>query len=118
MTLRSVTGFATPLAQLIHHGKHNDRDFRPGDTPEQYEARAIAFMESPMVGTRIQECIDSEGDILRYNPETEEFGVISPTFELRTYFKPMPASVAPADWPSDKTHHCANNLAYFLRECK
>lgn len=45
------------------------------------------------------------GDTVRFNPETDEFGVIRPDGTIRTYYRPNP-----------KLHGFATNLDYFNSE--
>jgi filamentous hemagglutinin len=42
------------------------------------------------------------GDVVRYNPATDEFGVVKPDGTIRTYYKPDPAR-----------HGRPTNLDYF-----
>jgi filamentous hemagglutinin len=62
--------------------------------------QAEAFLTGPKVGG-VLEKVRPNGDIVRYNPVTDGFGVASPT-AIRTYYKPDPA-----------VHGYPTNLDYF-----
>ena len=71
-----------------------------------YQALADTFLGTPMNADTI-ECIRArENDKIRYNPVTNEFGVLRDSNIIRTYFKPTPV------W-----HGLPTNLDYFLQEC-
>ena len=75
-------------------------------TEEEYELLADTFLGSPL-DPGAQECIRvSNGDIIRYNRITDEFGVLSAAGVIRTYFKPNPIF-----------HRQPTNLDYFRKEC-
>lgn len=66
-----------------------------------YGAMAKTFLTGPLaVGTLEKK--RGNGDAIRYNPNTEEFGVISTAGVVRTYFIPNPA-----------VHGYPTNLDYF-----
>ena len=46
-------------------------------------------------------------DVVRFDPATDEFGVLSRYGIIRTYYKPVPG----------RTHHKSSNLAYFRAQC-
>jgi filamentous hemagglutinin len=48
------------------------------------------------------EKVRANGDIVRYNPATEEFGIVKSDGTIRTYYKPDPAN-----------HGFPTNLDYF-----
>lgn len=50
----------------------------------------------------VLEKVRSNGDIVRYNPSTDEFGVVSSGGSIRTYYKPGPT-----------VHGKDSNLEYF-----
>ena len=72
----------------------------------QYEAMADAFLLGPKSSTAL-DYTRSQGDVVRFDPVTDEFGVLSATGEVRTYFKPVPGV----------THARSTNLAYFEVSC-
>ncbi len=81
----------------------------------QYEAFADRFMTSPL-HYNLKQCERRNGDIVRYDVVTEEFGVLAATGILRTYYKPVRC----ADLPPGSTADCHNfrdNLTYFNYEC-
>ena len=65
----------------------------------------------------MHECRRKKGDVLRYDPTTEEFGVVSSAGIIRTYFKPIPC----ASLPPMIRHNChglPSNIEYFKTECR
>jgi len=75
-------------------------------TEEEYEALADAFIGGPL-SENTKECKRSNGDKIRYNFRTEEYGVLSGDGYIRTYFKPKP-----------RIHRHRTNFIYFKSECK
>lgn len=100
----TYTGGFNP-AKLADHFKLHGADFGAA-TPAAYEAMADGFLGGPKSTTTL-ECIRPQGDILRYNPATEEFGVLAPNGEIRTYFKPKP-----------REHGFPTNREYFNAQCQ
>ena len=94
-------GFAD-AAKLQDHFDRHGGDFG-AKTPAEYEAQAKAFLTGPKP-SGVLEKVRSNGDIGRYNPTTDEFGVASPS-AIRTYFKPDPT-----------VHGMPTNLDYFLAQ--
>ncbi len=83
------------------HFKDHRKEFGV-HTERQYEQRAAHFMggttpKGVWQGTRPQ-----SKDVVRYNPKTHEFGVISKDGHIRTYHKADP-----------KTHKMGTNARYF-----
>jgi len=68
-------------AHFIKHGYQ----FGP-ITENEYLEDARKLLDAPE-GSGVLEKIRENGDILRYNPATNEFGVMTPTGRIRTYFK-------------------------------
>ena len=80
------SGFASNEKLEAHFEKHG-AEFGAG-TPGEYAARAKGFMEGPK-GPGVLEKLRPNGDVVRYNPATNEFGVKTRGGIIRTYFKPM-----------------------------
>jgi hypothetical protein len=64
----------------------------------------------------------SKGDVLRYDPMTEEYGVLSTAGLIRTYFKPLPCIKLPIPMRAavrmkGKCHPQTDNKEYFNAEC-
>lgn len=119
MTLRS-RGFLNVRQRSLHWGAHGD-DFKAG-TPDEYEHLADEFLTKTLAAG-MQEHIRSRGDKIRYDPRTEEFGIMDVGGVIRTYFIPVPCSSLPATERvlakrRGLCHDCVNNLIYFKRECK
>lgn len=98
-----TAGFVNPR-KLADHYKLHGSDFG-ATTPAGYEALADAFLGGPKTATTL-ECIRGQGDIVRFDPTTDEYGVLAANGEIRTYFKPQPAE-----------HGHPINLDYFHAEC-
>ena len=96
-------GFKSP-AHLRRHCLDHMREVG-ASTCVEYLAFATNFMTKPKTGT-MHEYTRSKGDCLRYDESTQEFGLISNSGVLRSYFKPNPA-----------IHGLPSNLDYFGREC-
>lgn len=56
-------------------------------------------------GREVMQAVRKNGDIVRYNPKTKQFGVVRKDGVIRTYFKPDPAK-----------HKLKTNEDYFRQE--
>jgi hypothetical protein len=81
--------FANSSALQDHFDRHG-ADFG-AESADQYQSSASALLSGPLPAGVLQ-ITRSNGDIVRFNPETNEFGVASPT-SIRTYFIPNPQSM-------------------------
>jgi hypothetical protein len=116
LSLTYTSGF-DPAALLDHFQKHSGR-MQNVATPSDYEARADALFVTPRP-TDILECTRLDGDVVRFNPRTDEYGVVGPGLIIRTYYVPVPCrTLAPQNRLPGKCHHAPTNLAYFKRNCK
>ncbi len=102
-------GFNTAGDRLQHWGDHH-ADFEPPPCSEtDYEARADRFLGGPKP-SHVLECprTMNNGKIrtCRYDPDTNEYGVLSADGRLLTYFKPKTA-----------IHRLASNEYYFHHNC-
>lgn len=96
-------GFLT-TDELVHHFFEHRAEFGVPDACT-YLLMADRFLGQSL--GRALECTRRNGDLVRYNPSTEEFGVLGRDRVIRTYFKPDPY------W------HCEpDNLVYFQAECR
>lgn len=90
-------------------------------TEQEYLVRANAFLAgSKPIG--VQECTRRRnrlGDVVRYNPVTEEFGILSQRGQtILTYFRPIPCHAAPpAIMAAGNCHGLQTNQDYFRQEC-
>ncbi|MDR6834239.1 MULTISPECIES: RHS repeat-associated core domain-containing protein [unclassified Sphingopyxis] len=97
-----VAGFASGALRNSHFAKHSGEfGFK---TAQAYERAAGNFL-SGKAGRGVLEGTRKSGDIVRFNPKTNEFGVLSKGGNVRTYFKPDTAE-----------HGLKTNLEYFKRE--
>jgi len=75
-------------------------------TEAEYEALADTFLGGPNDPNTL-ECIRRrDGALLRYNPVTNEYGVLRKNGIIKTYFKPDVAR-----------HKKPTNFDYFIEEC-
>lgn len=90
---------------------------------EDYERSADAFLGG-VVPPGVHECARKEGDRLRYDPQTEAYGVIDIAGVIRTYYKPVPCLsirdllTRAAVRQAGMCHGKATNLLYFQSECE
>jgi len=80
---RLTRGFQSQI-KLLRHFQDHGHEFGAA-TAEDYEAKADIFLGSPL-NPGIQECTRSDGDTLRYSRTTKEFGVLTDTNHIRTYY--------------------------------
>jgi pyocin large subunit-like protein len=97
-------GFSDPYALRSHFAAHQ-AEFSFA-TSAEYEEAADKFLTGTKRGTT-KEGRRRNGDLVRYDVITEEFGVMSSGKVIRTYFIPDPAD-----------HNFTTNLDYFKHECK
>jgi pyocin large subunit-like protein len=113
-------GFADSRRLGTHFQEHGG-DFGASNAIE-YEAHADMFL-SGQCPAHVHEFIRSKGDIMRYDPMTEAFGVLGADGVIRTFLKPLPCSKVPisvrsAMRLSGRCHEHVDNLTYFQAECK
>lgn len=87
-------------AKLDDHFARHGSDFGAKNKLE-YQAQADKFLTAPKLAGVLEKARPN-GDIVRYNPGTDEFGVVSSGGSIRTYYKPDPA-----------VHGKGSNLDYF-----
>ena len=92
--------------KLAEHFFDHGADFGAA-TEFDYLNLAIRFLTSvPPIGATL-ECKRKRGDRIRFDPVTNEFGVLAGDgVTIRTYYKSNPAR-----------HRMATNEEYFRREC-
>jgi hypothetical protein len=108
-------GFADSARRVTHYGDHA-KDFGAA-TDIQYEQMADIFLgRKAPVGAF--ECYRIGGDLVRYNPATNELGVLSATGIIHTYFKPKFCKYATAEEIAKrKCHRRKTHLDYAKRLC-
>lgn len=87
-------------AKLQDHFSRHGADFA-SPTAADYETAADDFLTGSREPGTLEK-LRPNGDIVRYNPATGEFGIVNSSGEIRTYFKPDPA-----------VHGYPTNLDYF-----
>ena len=104
-----------PIELLQHFADHGSEFAATG--PAEYERMADDFWANPRP-PHVQECRRARGDMVRFDPMTDAYGVIDSANVIRTFFKPVPcASVALAQRATMKRagqcHAEVTNLVYF-----
>jgi hypothetical protein len=108
-------GFADNIRRLTHFGDHA-ADFGAA-TDLEYEQMADAFLGGPPP-SGAYECTRIQGDLVRYNPVTNELGVISITKVIHTYFKPkFCKDSTPEQIARKKCHKNPTHLEYVKKIC-
>jgi pyocin large subunit-like protein len=112
-------GFVSSV-QLGRHFAQHGAGFGAGNIAE-YERLADTFLGDTKP-PYVQECFRSRGDCVRFDPSTNEYGVVDSSGIIRTYFKPVPCSSLPASIRNairmaGRCHGQASNLLYFQSEC-
>jgi len=97
----NAKGFADQNKLASHFNKHNDEFNPPFASEQEYEQAAKKFLSGEPSSDVLQR-VRPNGDIVRFNPTTNEFGVISKSGVIRTYFIPDPIK------------NGISNLEYFL----
>jgi pyocin large subunit-like protein len=96
----SATRRKPSVENAFGHWQKHKSEFPNLNNAKEYVEAATKFLRSadPNVLTRTR----PNGDVIRFNPATDEFGVMDPSGVPRTYFKPDPAS-----------HGYPTNMDYF-----
>jgi len=98
----------------IHFARHRADFVAVSET--EYEGLANRFLSGTLHSDLLQ-CTRKQGDIVRYNVATTEFGVLSSRGIIRTYFKAKPCASLPPTAPKVGCHGYSDNLQYFKIEC-
>lgn len=88
----SATRGKTPVQNAFgHYEKHVVKrgEFPSIKNAKQYVDQATGFLNNPPAGTLSK--TRPNGDVVRFNPNTDEFGIMNSAGAPRTYFKPNPA---------------------------
>lgn len=91
---------SNPKNALGHFKKHQS-EFPDCKNAKEYVEKAQNFMGDPPTGTYTK--VRPNGDIIRFNPKTDEFGIMEKDGTLKTFFKPDPSK-----------HNYPSNWEYFL----
>jgi len=97
-----ATKTRTASQNALKHFQDHGADFGAVNAID-YVRQALSFLHNPPVGTLTR--VRSNGDVVRYNPTTNTFGVMNASGEPRTFFKPDPA-----------VHGYPSNLDYFYAQ--
>jgi len=96
---KSAPRFANAIRRQDHFVRHG-RLVR-ATSPSHYELLAARFLSCPPQ-SNLHQKTRSNGDLVRYNEVTEEFGILSAAGVVKTYFVPDPAE-----------HGFTTNLEYY-----
>ncbi|MFF7839937.1 polymorphic toxin-type HINT domain-containing protein [Streptomyces ossamyceticus] len=96
----TATADKTSMQNALGHWRKHKADYPALQNAKQYVDSARRFMNSqdPWIQTKVR----ANGDIVRYNRATEDFGIMTPDGSIRTYYKPDP-----------RNHGYASNQDYF-----
>ena len=86
--------------RLVDHFERHGGDFG-ARTAAEYEQMADRFLTGPRP-EGVLERVRPNGDVVRFDPSTDAFGVVSQDGTIRTFYRPDPA-----------VHGRATNLEYF-----
>ena len=98
--LWTSTGSKSGAQNALAHFNSHKADFPHLNNSLEYVAEAQSFLRSPPAGTLSR--VRGNGDVVRYNPQNNNFGVMDSSGAPRTYFK-----------PDISTHGYTSNLDYF-----
>lgn len=100
--------FRTLRKRNEHFQMHSPRLALHGivvNTPEEYELKAAYF--SGLIGSvSCRQCKNRDGDIVKFDSQTNEFASLSPDNYIKTYYVPDPYE-----------HMAPTNRRYFERQC-
>jgi pyocin large subunit-like protein len=96
---KAAPRFANAIRRQDHFVKHG-RGVR-ATSSGHYELLAARFLSGPPQ-SNLHQKMRSNGDLIRYNEVTEEFGILSAVGVVKTYFIPDPAE-----------HGYPSNLDYY-----
>ena len=98
--LWTATKSDSAAANALRHFNDHGADFPGVKNSLEYVAEAQTFLRLPPSGTRTR--LRTNGDVVRYNPGSNTFGVMDSSGAPRTYIRPNPAQ-----------HGLPTNLDYF-----
>lgn len=98
-----TNGFKSLTHLQVHFLKHAAR--LGISTIAEYERRADEFLGQPVKSPILSFIRPWCGDDVRFNSITEEFGILTVTVHIKTYYLPDPVE-----------HGCPDNMQYFLSE--
>ena len=116
----NTSGFLNARQLSLHYAEHG-ADCGANSAAE-YERMADGFWAAAKPA-HVHQCTRRRGDVLRYDPSSEVYGVLDRNGVIRTYFKPVPCAAVPVAQRSavkqaGRCHGEVTNLLYFQRECQ
>jgi hypothetical protein len=106
-------GFRRERERIRHFALHGD-DFGVAEESE-YELMADSFIGGLKFQGVLECARKSPGEIIRFDPATNEFGVATYDLVILTYFKARPCASIPAGQPRVNCHGEKDNMSYFRR---
>lgn len=100
---------------LLQHYADHGHQFG-ATTAQEYEEMADNFMTRPIIPP-MREHLRANGMRVRYDPSTDEFGVLYTWGYVATYFKPIPAPNIPVNQRTREMHGYRTNMQYFTAQC-
>jgi hypothetical protein len=100
---------------LYGHFYEHGADLNAADEYAYQEMARHFLNDDPVANPDLQQNIRANGDIVRFCAVTDEYAVMSPDGTIKTYFKPIPAHLAPPGTAMQKTHSYRTNQEYFER---
>lgn len=101
--LWTSTKSKSPAENAQSHWRDHGSDFPNLNNALEYAASAHSFLKDPPTGTLT--VVRSNGDIVRYHPDSELFGVMTGDVVPKTFFVPDP-----------NVHTFDSNLEYFFAQ--
>ena len=119
LTVPFTKGFSN-TRQLHRHYAEHGLEFG-AKTVIEYETFADTFLGA-VKPPHVLECARSKGDVVRFDPTTDAYGVLDRSGIIRTYFKPLRCATVPAAQIAamrlaGKCHDRTSNLEYFKVKC-
>ena len=107
--------FEDPVKRFEHFYDHG-ADFSASDE-YTYEAMANRFLTDSKP-IHVLECLRGGGDLIRFDPRSNAFGVLARNGIIRTYYKPVRCQDLPTVLRNIKRcHNHATNEQYFRATC-
>ena len=121
LTVARACGFVN-AGQMLKHYEQHGQDFG-AKSPKEYARMAGEFLTGD-TPNHVRECTRKKGDVVRFDPTTDAYGILDANGVTRTFFKPVPCSSVSDAQERDslrrtgRCHRHLDNTTYFLKECE
>ena len=121
LTVARSCGFVN-AGQMLKHYEQHGQDFG-AKSPKEYARMAEEFLAGD-TPNHVRECTRKKGDVVRFDPTKDAYGVLDANGVIRTFFKPVPCSAVNdaqerrALRRTGRCHRHLDNTTYFLKECE